>query len=104
VWPFVYKLFKDREIVADLGETRSVASSMAKNSKRRLESVTPRGRKVIGSKTDIVFAADKVELGACEVGKGDVSIVDDKYLNDGLRKLPKTLRDMLVAQTSINVQ
>ncbi|KAG0766829.1 hypothetical protein G6F57_007271 [Rhizopus arrhizus] len=98
VWPFVYKLYKDREIVAKLGEPCSVATSMARNNKRSLEAITPRERKIMGSKIDILFTADNNELGACEVGKGDVSIVDDKYLNDGSKKLPKTLRDMLVTK------
>lgn len=97
VWSFVYKLYKDREIVAKLGEAYSVATSMSS-----LEAVKPRERKMMGAKTDIVFVADKNELGACEVRKGDVSIVGDKYLKDGLEKLPKTLRDMLVAQITIN--
>ena len=98
VWPFVYKLYKDREIVAKLGEPCSVATSMARNNKRSLEAITPRERKIMGSKIDILFTADNNELGACEVGKGDVSTVDDKYLNDGSKKLPKTLRDMLVTK------
>lgn len=102
VWSFVYKLYKDREIVAKVGENCSVANSMAKNNKRSLEAITPRERKRIGSKLDILFTADKNELGACEVGKEDVSIIDDKYLNDGSKKLPNTLREMLVAQISIN--
>lgn len=102
VWNFVYKLYKDREIVAKLGERCSIATSLAKNNKRSLEAITPRGRKIMGSRVDIVFTADEIELGACEVGKGNVSIVDDKYLNDGLKKLPKTLRDILVTQITIN--
>lgn len=93
VWPFVYKLYKDREIVAKLGESCSVATSMTRNRERSLGAVKLKGRKMMGSKIDIV--ADKIELGACEVGKGDVSIADDKYLNEGLKKLPKTLRSSL---------
>ncbi|CAO3598005.1 unnamed protein product [Absidia cylindrospora] len=36
------------------------------------------------------------------IGKGDVLPVDDKYLNDGLMKLPKTLKDMLVVLVEKN--
>lgn len=57
---------------------------------------------MMSAKIDIVFAADKNELGACEVGKRDVFIVDDKYLNDRLEELPKILRDMIIAYIEVN--
>lgn len=56
----------------------------------------------MGAKLDILFEAGVYELGSCEVGKHDVEISDDKYLNDSLLKLPKTLKDMLVAQVKTN--
>ncbi|KAI8077179.1 hypothetical protein BDF21DRAFT_422251 [Thamnidium elegans] len=102
VWEFVYKLFKDREITIKLGEPCSIATSLEKNKKRCLEAITPRERKATGSKIDVIFNADNTELGACEAGKGDVSKIDDKYLNDGFKKLPKTLRDMLISQILVN--
>lgn len=42
------------------------------------------------------------ELGSCEVGKHGVEEKDDKYINDGLSKLPKTLRDILASQIRLN--
>jgi hypothetical protein len=48
-----------------------------------------------GAKVDILFKVCKDEIGSCEVGNYCVTIVDDKYLDDGLMNLPKTLRDML---------
>lgn len=42
----------------------------------------------------ILFKSGTDELGSCKVGKDCVVIVDDKYMNDGLVKLPKTLRGM----------
>ncbi|CAO3626476.1 unnamed protein product [Mucor hiemalis] len=39
---------------------------------------------------------------SCEVGISGVTVVDDKYLNDGFVKLPKTLKGMLEAQVEIN--
>jgi hypothetical protein len=49
----------------------------------------------MGANVDILFKSGTGELGSCEVGKGCVGIADDKYMNDGLVKLTKTLRDML---------
>lgn len=102
VWEFVYKLFKDREIIIKLGEPCSIATSLEKNKKRCLEAITSRERKAMGSKIDVIFTANNTKLGACEAGKGDVSKIDDKYLNDGFKKLPKTLRDMLISQILVN--
>ncbi|KAI7871151.1 hypothetical protein BDF14DRAFT_1978586 [Spinellus fusiger] len=95
VWPFVYRVFKDREIKAALGEKSSVAVALGRNEDRSLEAVRRRSRKATGAKVDILFKICNRELGSCEVGKDNVTIVDDKYLDDGLIKLPKTLRDML---------
>lgn len=94
VWPFVYRIFKDRNITATLGENSSVAVALGRNAERSLENVDRRSRKAMGARVDILFKICKKELGSCEVGLDDVTVVDDKYLDDGLVKLPKTLRDM----------
>ncbi|KAI9483536.1 MAG: hypothetical protein EXX96DRAFT_536858 [Benjaminiella poitrasii] len=83
IWSFVYKAFSDRQIKAMLGEK-------------------PRQRKSIGAKVDILFKCGLTELGACEVGLHDVIEVDEKYMNDCLLKLPKTLRDILSILVSKN--
>lgn len=95
VWPFVYRAFKDRDAKALLGERASGAVALAKNEERGLEARNKRSRKAIGDKLDILFKICFNEHGVCEVGKDNVTIVDDKYLDDGLTKLPKILRDML---------
>lgn len=50
-----------------------------------------------GAKLDVLFKNGTDELGSCEIGKDNVVIADNKYMEDGLGKLPKTLRDMLTA-------
>jgi hypothetical protein len=97
IWPFVYNLFQDNEIKAKLGERCSVAVAVFKNGNRSLETNEKRPRKNMGAKLDILFKCGSVEVGSSEVGKDDVIEADDKYFDDGLVKLPKTLRDMLAA-------
>ncbi|ORE00766.1 hypothetical protein BCV72DRAFT_310646 [Rhizopus microsporus var. microsporus] len=95
VWPFVYKAFKNGGIKAALGEKSSVAVTLGRNKERGLEAVERRTRKAMGARVDILFKVLSKELVSGEVGKSKITAVDDKYLNDGLSKLPKTLRDML---------
>ncbi|CAO3612156.1 unnamed protein product [Mucor hiemalis] len=102
VWPFIYRAFKNKGAKASLGEKTSGAVAFAKNENRGLETREKRPRKAIGAKLDIVFKIAYNEHGSCEVGKNDVTIVDDKYLNDGMLKLPKTLRDMMALLTQKN--
>ncbi|RCH95581.1 hypothetical protein CU097_009723 [Rhizopus azygosporus] len=49
----------------------------------------------MGSRGDVFLKFQDQELGSSEVEKNTVLPTDDKYLNGGLMKLPKTLRDML---------
>ncbi|KAI7864966.1 hypothetical protein BDF14DRAFT_1931718 [Spinellus fusiger] len=95
VWPFLYRAFKDNEAKAMPGERASGAVALARNEDRGLETRDKRSRKAIGAKLDILFKVCYNEHGLCEVGKDDVTVADDKYLDDGLTKLPKTLRDMM---------
>jgi hypothetical protein len=95
VWPFLYRAFKNKGIKASLGERASGAVALARNENRGLEAREKRPRKAIGAKLDIVFKIGYNEHGCCEVGKDDITVADDKYLDDGLIKLPKTLRDMM---------
>lgn len=102
VWEFMYKLYKRKNIKAKLGERVSKAVSSAKNAGRSIEAIERRPRKAMGAKLDTLFKAGVHELGSCEVGKHNVEETDDKYINDGLLKLPKTLRDMLAVQVRSN--
>lgn len=95
VWPFIYHLFDDDNIQAKLGEQCSSATTKRKNSKRRLEAVQARQNKVMGSRMDILFVHGNKELGCVEVGKQLTTNMDDKYMDDGMIKMPKSLRDML---------
>ncbi|KAI9249861.1 hypothetical protein EDC94DRAFT_548741 [Helicostylum pulchrum] len=55
------------------------------------------GERCSTANLDIIFKNGTDELGSCEVGKDCAAVVDEKYMDDGLVKLPKTLRDMLSA-------
>jgi hypothetical protein len=72
-----------------------VAVTLARNESRSLEVIEKRPRKNMGSRGDIIFTLQGQELGFSEVGKDTILPIDDKYLNDGLLKILKTLRDIL---------
>ncbi|GAA5805937.1 hypothetical protein HPULCUR_011463 [Helicostylum pulchrum] len=69
VWPFVYRIFKDKSIKAALGERASIAVALDKNDDRKLEAIDKRSRKNVGAKVDILFKICNSEPGSCEVGK-----------------------------------
>lgn len=102
VWQFVYHAFRTGSIQAKLGERTSTSSALGSNEGRSLESSARRGRKTMGAKVHILFKAGRYELGCCEVGKDSVLPIDDKYLDDGVSKLPKILRDMLCQLVDAN--
>lgn len=104
VWSFLYRAFKNKGTKVSLGERASGAVALARNEHRGLEAREKRPRKAIGAKLDIVFKIGCDEHGSCEVGKDDVTVADEKYLNDGLVKLPKTLRDMMALLVQKNPQ
>lgn len=102
LWRFIYRQFGDCSSRAMLSERCSVAGAIARNNDRSLEGQEKRQRKIMGAKLDILFKSGTDELGSCEVGNDCFVIVDDKYMDDGLVKLPKTLRDMLSALVETN--
>ncbi|KAI8378290.1 hypothetical protein EDC96DRAFT_556510 [Choanephora cucurbitarum] len=102
LWQFVYRCYRSSSVDAKLGERVSIASSLARNQNRCLEGLDKRERKASGAKVDILFKAGRHEVGCYEVGKEDVLSIDDKYLDDGMTKLPKTLRDMLSRLVEVN--
>ncbi|CEP16415.1 hypothetical protein [Parasitella parasitica] len=103
VWLFVYNCFRSGGIEAKLGERGSVASALRRNEKRGLEAVERRERKASRAKVDILFKAGGIhEVGCSEVGKDNVLAIDDKYLDDGMIKLPKTLRHILKELVQVN--
>lgn len=42
-----------------------------------------------GAKLDVLFKNGTDELGSCEIGKDNVVIADNKYMEDDLGKLPR---------------
>lgn len=102
VWPFVYRAFRNSEVKAKLGERTSASSAIARNEGRSVEFMMRRERKAVGAKVDILFKKINYEYGCTEEGKHEVLSIDDKYLNDGMIKLPQTLRDMLCSLVEVN--
>lgn len=94
VWSFLYTLFDGSKVSVEIGEKSSVASAIRRNSERRLEGPEVRQRKNMGNKMDMLFYCDDYELGCTELGKNSVGVDDDKYMGDGMLKLPKALKDM----------
>ncbi|KAL4215623.1 hypothetical protein AB4K20DRAFT_1973115 [Rhizopus microsporus] len=88
VWRFIYRNFTNNHIQTKLDEK-------TRNESRSLVVIDKAPRKSMGSKGGILFKFQDQELASSEVGKNTVLPIDDRYLNGGLMKLPKTLRDML---------
>ncbi|RCH97902.1 hypothetical protein CU097_013459 [Rhizopus azygosporus] len=105
LWQFIDKAFRTSGVKAKLGERTSASFALGRNEGRSLELAERRERKSVGAKVDILFKKKITdEVGCAEVGKYDVLIVDDKYLDNGMIKLPKTLRDMLCTFAEVNRQ
>ncbi|KAG2211626.1 hypothetical protein INT47_008723 [Mucor saturninus] len=94
---------EDSPVNAKLVERISTASSLGRSESRGLEGLSKRERKVTGAKVDILFKVGHYEVKCCEVGKEDVLPYDNKYLDDGMLKLPKTLRDMFSRLVKVNL-
>lgn len=83
-WPFIYRIFKDVQAKAILGERASGAVALGKNQERDLEAKYRRSRKSIDTKFDILFKISFNGHGLCEAGKDDVTIYDDKYFDEAV--------------------
>ncbi|KAI8144670.1 hypothetical protein BJV82DRAFT_605789 [Fennellomyces sp. T-0311] len=95
IWGFLNSIYHCNENISALGKERSsAASAKASNSKRKLSSVDEITRKAMGRKMDTVYVGGEIELGAMEIG----GLQDDtKGFKDGMVKLPRVMKDMLVA-------
>ncbi|KAL9542367.1 hypothetical protein MBANPS3_008653 [Mucor bainieri] len=102
-WPFCYTLYADKSIEARLGEKASAAVSLGRNIYEEVASGTRKRRKATGSKLDILYKTGVDELGCAEVGNLSVTADDEKNYDAGKLKMPKTLRDMLVALATRNL-
>ncbi|CAO3636429.1 unnamed protein product [Mucor fragilis] len=102
LWPFAYKLYKDKMTESKLGERFSAAVATAKNEDRGLDFEERIHKKIYGAKLDVLYKSGSLELESFKVGKEKVTEQDDKYLGDGMMKLPKALRDMLSIQSRTN--
>ncbi|KAI9301131.1 hypothetical protein BJ944DRAFT_243553 [Cunninghamella echinulata] len=102
IWRFIYMLFNDNYVDAIFGEKTSDSISKRKNETPQLERIDKRKSKAMDSGMDILFKYGFLELGCVEAGIGQISTYDNKYMNDGMIKLPKALRDIMVSLVEYN--
>ncbi|KAI9262801.1 hypothetical protein EDC94DRAFT_640527 [Helicostylum pulchrum] len=92
LWPFVYRIFKDKSIKAALGERASIAVALDKNDDGKLEAIDKRSRKNVGAKVDILFKICNSELGSCEVGLTLELVILDCPVGNHITRVSITLK------------
>ncbi|KAI8968192.1 hypothetical protein BDF20DRAFT_827803, partial [Mycotypha africana] len=102
VWQFISSVFDNIENIDVLSqECSSVSSSKRKNKDRSIGSIEMRERKKMGYRCDMIFCENRVghdeiiEYGASEAGKLYDGDEGTKRLEEGSKKLPKCLKNML---------
>lgn len=76
-----------------------MASSDSRNQDRTIAGIEPMSRKLTGRKLDMVFKSSAYELGIMEGGRSE-GLNSTKEISDGSVKMPKVLKDTLVALCS----
>ncbi|CAO3606581.1 unnamed protein product [Mucor hiemalis] len=95
MWNMTYSAFEGCSIKALVCEKTGNASTIRKNTIRVLATSEKRTNRLMGHRIDTIYKHEDYELGCIEVGKDSVSTTDNKYLDDGMIKLPKCVKDML---------
>ncbi|KAG1379485.1 hypothetical protein G6F61_004902 [Rhizopus arrhizus] len=102
VWQFIDSAFDNIKNIDVLSqECSSVSSSKRKNKDRSIGGVEMRERKKVGYRCDMIFCENRIghdesiEYGASEAGKLYDGDEGTKRLEEGSKKLPKCLKDML---------
>ncbi|KAI9497555.1 hypothetical protein BDB00DRAFT_629023 [Zychaea mexicana] len=94
VWTIIDCCFYHDTIDVFSGEQKSKSTNNRVNNDRSVAAQEPCQRRKVGSKTDLLFATDVVELGTAEAGK-DTDINSTKMISESGFKTPKVLKDML---------
>ncbi|KAG2191987.1 hypothetical protein INT47_000779 [Mucor saturninus] len=100
IWILLDTVFDHSIIISRSGEKSSSASSDSRNQSRMIASVDPMARKLCGRKVDMIFKSTSAELGCMECDRSD-GVNTTKEMSDGLIKLPKVLKDMLISLCNI---
>ncbi|KAG0735103.1 hypothetical protein G6F57_013052 [Rhizopus arrhizus] len=102
IWQFIDNAFDNIKNIDVLSqECSSVSSSKRKNKDRSIGGVEMRERKKVGYRCDMIFCEnrighdERIEYGASEAGKLYDGDEGTKRLEEGSKKLPKCLKDML---------
>ncbi|KAI7880034.1 hypothetical protein K492DRAFT_147628 [Lichtheimia hyalospora FSU 10163] len=74
----------------------SKASIERRNSDRQAAGITSMRRRRRGKKPDMIFAYDTMELGCTEAGLNDDGPTGTKEIKEGVLKIPKELKNMLL--------
>lgn len=102
VWQFIDSAFDNIENIDVLSkECSSTSSSKRKNKDRSIGGVEMQERKKMGYRCDMIFCENRIghdesiEYGASEAGKLYDGDKGTKRMEEGSKKLPKCLKDML---------
>ncbi|KAG2220829.1 hypothetical protein INT45_004490 [Circinella minor] len=94
IWLLIDCCFDDGGVDVISGEYVSKATTARINTDRSIAAVKAMSRRKIGTKTDMLFTTEFLELGTCEAGKvTDINNTNTIY--EAGMKIPKTLKDMI---------
>ncbi|CDH58433.1 hypothetical protein RO3G_13306 [Lichtheimia corymbifera JMRC:FSU:9682] len=82
----------------------SKASIERRNSDRQAAGITSMRRRRRGKKPDMIFAYDALELGCTEAGLSDDGPTGTKEIKEGVLKIPKELKNMLLRLVAVAPQ
>ncbi|KAI9488924.1 hypothetical protein BDB00DRAFT_771644, partial [Zychaea mexicana] len=70
----------------------SKANADALNKKRSISAIEPATNRRVGRKIDVIYSANRKEVGCVEIGKNEDQT---KEMKDSLTKMPLIMHDML---------
>lgn len=102
IWSMIESCFdKLKNVEAVVGESACLGTKRRKNDKRHINAISPMPRLKSGYKCDLIFRQYQnkhsipLEFGASEAKPNIEDESGTKYMQEGLYKLPRVLKDML---------
>ncbi|CAO3679992.1 hypothetical protein G6F70_008432 [Rhizopus microsporus] len=80
--------------MAKIGEKSRNASAARQNQNQALATTERRANRTMGHRIDVIYKYKGFKLGCIEIGNDSITRTDNRYMNDGMIKLPKCLGDM----------
>lgn len=94
IWNTTYCAFDGCQIMAKIGEKSRNASAARQNQNQALATTERRANRTMGHRIDVIYKYKGFKLGCIEIGNDSITRTDNRYMNDGMIKLPKCLGDM----------